>query len=35
DTIREKSAYAYRLIYQIQGVVVIIAAIVHSKHFLD
>jgi hypothetical protein len=35
ETILEKSAYAYRLIYQIQGAVVIIAAIVHSKHILD
>ena len=35
DTIREKAAYTYRLVYQIQGAVVIIAAIVHTKHLLD
>ncbi|MEG3437986.1 type II toxin-antitoxin system RelE/ParE family toxin [Pannus brasiliensis CCIBt3594] len=35
ETIREKSAYTYRLIYQIQGDSVIVAAIVHTKKLLD
>lgn len=35
ETIREKFAYTYRVIYQIQDEVVIVAAVVHTKTLLD
>jgi toxin ParE1/3/4 len=35
DTIREKLAYSYRIIYRIQGDTVTIAAVIHGKRLLD
>ncbi|MEA5502245.1 type II toxin-antitoxin system RelE/ParE family toxin [Halotia wernerae UHCC 0503] len=34
NTIREKLAYSYRIIYQIQGDTIIIAAVIHGKRLL-
>jgi toxin ParE1/3/4 len=35
ETMLEKSAYTYRLIYRVEGESVLIAAIVHGKNLLD
>lgn len=35
SAIKEKYAYTYRLIYRIQGEVVTVAAVVHTKTLLD
>ncbi|BAZ32562.1 plasmid stabilization system [Cylindrospermum sp. NIES-4074] len=35
DTIREKFAYSYRIIYRIQDDTVTIASVIHGKRLLD
>jgi toxin ParE1/3/4 len=35
ESIREKFAYSYRIIYRIEGEVITIAAVVHGKRLLE
>lgn len=35
STIREKSAYTYRIIYRVKGEIVTVAAIIHAKSLLS
>jgi toxin ParE1/3/4 len=35
DTIREKFVYSYRIIYQIQGDTLTVAAVIHGKRLFD